>query len=195
MRGIAQRTVGPLNLTDAAVELLADPKKLDRTLKSLQDAQDRAQKSIDLAGPAQEIIAIRAEVAILKEQAVDAKGQALLDAENIVEEGKIQAQLIVDKATQEAGRTISDANSVAGDAELKLSQASNQVAAVEHKLVQRGAELKKVEEGLTERAAALDTIEAALNVRDAELTKLNDSLLQEKTRLTGISEQLTAALG
>ena len=56
---IGQAGVGPKSLSPATLELLANPKTLEKTLASLQSAQDEAKKAIALAGPATEILQIR----------------------------------------------------------------------------------------------------------------------------------------
>lgn len=192
---IAAATIGPHGLGQSTLELLADPRKLDKTLASLKDAQERAQTAIDLAGPATEIVAIRAEIEASKVEAEEAKGQALLEAEAITEEAKTQAQLIVDKGTQEAGRITQVAADEAEEIKKLISIRESAIAAVERKLEQRGAEVQRADDGLVERVKALDDREAALDTRDVEIEKLNDSLLKEKTRLADAREHLNAALG
>lgn len=191
---IATAGVGPRGLGQSTLELLADPKKLDKTLKSLQDAQDRAQTAIDLAGPAEEIVAIRAKIETSLVESEEAAAAALEDAEAIVEEGNVQAQLIVDKATQEAGRIKQEAEDEVEKTKKIISTKENAIAAVELKLNQRMAELQKDEDALDDREADLDATAAELDVRAADLETLNVSLLKEKTKLAGVREQIDAAL-
>ena len=193
---IGQPGVGPAQgLSPSTLELLANPTKLEKTLKSLRDAEEKATKTIELAGPAAEIVTLRAEAGTLYKAAEEANAQALLDAEAIVEEGNVQAQLIVDKATQEANREKAGASAEIDEVKKLIATKEASIAAVELKLNQRLVELQKDEDDLDDREADLDATAAELDVRAADLETLNVSLLKEKTKLAGAREQIDAALG
>ncbi len=192
---IGQSGVGPQGLSASTLELLANPNKLEKTLQSLRDAQKQAQDVIALAGPASEIVTIRAEVDALKASAEEANAKALEDAAAIVEEANNQATLIKDKARQKAAEVANEYADEAAEKNKLLDERERAIAAVESKLDQRKATLQGEREQITRAQDQLDARGAELDARSVELDDLNASLLQEKTKLAELREHLTSALG
>ena len=139
----------------AALELLADPTRLQNKIDQLKAAEESAREQIALAGPASEILSIRAAIDEDQTAAQQAVDDALDQAQAIVDEAKNQAELIVEKATQEADRLTSSAASRDDSAKLALDKAQDSIAAVESEkraLQVREDELGDAEASLHQKA-------------------------------------------
>lgn len=192
---IGAQSIGPQGLGQSTLELLADEKKLNKTLASLKQAQEDAQKAIDLAGPATEIVAIRAQVGAELEAAQEATAKAVADGQAIVDDAHGEAKKIVDAAHQKAAEVASEFADEAAEKNKLLDERKSTIAAVERKLEQRAAQLQGERDQITRAQDQLDERGAALDARAAELDELNSSLLQEKTKLAEAREHLNTALG
>lgn len=167
----------------AALELLADPQRLKSKIDSLKSAEETAREQIALAGPASEILSIRAAIDDEQKAAQEAINVALDQADSITEEAKNQAQLIVEKATQEENRLISEAESRNEGAKLALNRAENAMAAVESE--KRALQVRKDE---------LDDAEAVLHQKADELASREQELAGDKSRLAKARDAINAAL-
>lgn len=191
---IGMAGVGPKGLSSATLELLANPKALDKTLASLQSAENEAKKAIELAGPATEILQIRADIEVKLAEAEAVHDKAVEDAEAVEEKAKEKASQIVANAMQKAAEVANDFADEQAEKNKLLDKRESSIAAVESKLDQERAALQKVRDEQQEEHDALATQRTALAGRESEVESLKDSLLQEKTKLTDLREQLTAAL-
>jgi hypothetical protein len=162
-----------------ALELLADPQRLKSKIDQLKAAEESAREQIALAGPASEILKIRAEIEDDQKAAQGAVDAALDQAESIASEAKTQAELIVEKATQEANKLIDEAASRNEGAKLALSRAENAMAAVESEkraLQVREDELGEAETLLHQKADALASREQELAGDRSRLATARDAI-------------------
>lgn len=163
----------------AALELLANPQRLQAKIDQLKAAEDSAREQIALAGPASEILSIRANIDADREAAQKALDDALDKSEAIVEEAKTQARLIVDKATQESAQLVSESESRNESAKLLLEKAQHTRASVEseqQKLKAKWEELDAYDKSLQQRAADLDQSKRSLEGDQARLAKARDAI-------------------
>jgi hypothetical protein len=98
-----------------ALELLADPERLQSKIDQLRAAEEAAQKQIALAGPAGEILQIRSEIEGLKELAEVTLAGARDDANEILDKANSDAAFLRERAKEEsdAARDQAD-NTIAG---------------------------------------------------------------------------------
>jgi cell division septum initiation protein DivIVA len=109
--------------------------------------------------------------------------EALEKSEAIVEEAKTQAQLIVEKSTQETGALTAEAQSLRDSEKLALTRAENTVAAVESD--------KRANEA---RAGELDGRESSLQQKADALASREQELTGEKDKLAKVRDLINAAL-
>lgn len=166
-----------------ALELLANPQRLQSKIDSLKAAEESAREQIALAGPASEILSIRASIEDDQKAAQEAVDAALDQAESITSEAKNQAELIVEKATQEANTLVDQAASRNEGAKLALNRAENAIAAVESD--KRALQVRKDE---------LDDAEATLHQKAAELASREHELIGAQSRLATARDAINAAL-
>ena len=183
MSGAGAGLAGGQSQSFAALELLANPSQLQAKIDQLKDAENSAREQIALAGPASEILSIRAAIDEDQAAAQQAVDTALDQAENITSEAKNQAELIVEKATQEANRLTSEAESRNEGAKLALNRAENDIAAVESE--KRALQVRKDE---------LDDVEATLHQRADELASREQELAGDRSRLATARDAINAAL-
>jgi chromosome segregation ATPase len=161
----------------AALELLADPAKLQSKIDSLKAAEDAAREQITLAGPASEILQIREEIDGLKELAEDNYNGAKADAEALMSKAREDAAQIISKAHTEAAEAVEDANKVVEQAEAISSGAKTEhnAAVREREVVEaRKSEQDHRDETLQQKADALDAREQELEGEKAKLTEARE---------------------
>lgn len=192
---IGQAGLGPQGLSQSALELLANPEKLKKTHASLKEAQKQAQDAIELAGPAHEIIQIRAEV----EGELDKQRAATEAAERALEERIAEAET---KADEIVSAAVEKGNGLVADAEKARQKVLDEAALAKHEVrnAEQGLEaqrqqITKAQDQLDEVRAALDKRESELDSRSAELDDLNRSLLEEKAKLASVREQIASVVG
>ena len=93
----------------AALELLADPTRLQNKIEQLRAAEDSAREQIALAGPAGEILNIRAGIDSLKEEAEQHEQHAREECERLISEAGDASREIRQKAEREADEIVSTA--------------------------------------------------------------------------------------
>ncbi len=143
----------------AALELLADPAKLQAKIDSLKAAEENAREQIALAGPASEILKIRADIDADREEAELALINAHAEAERLVAEASESARTIVAKANEQAAELNAQADEINGIAAGNLATSNVAAAAVEadnKKVAVRVEQLNGVEESLQQKADALE---------------------------------------
>ena len=192
---IGAATIGPQGLGQSTLELLSDEKKLNKTLASLKKAQEDAQAAIDLAGPATEIVAIRAQVGdeLRKQQELTEQAQQVLDQKTAEAEAK--GDEIVAAAVERGNGIVAEAERNKEAALKEVAEANNGLRAQERELTATRESIREADNALTERENALNVRESELDSRSAELDQLNSSLLKEKTKLAEARERINAALG
>ena len=163
----------------AALELLADPQKLQNKIAQLKAAEESAREQITLAGPASEILKIRAEIDGLKELAADALKGAKADAAEIVEEAKNEAMEILADAEAEASRV----GIAAAERAAKTEEAHKEAAEVL-------AGNKKVTADLVQREKTLNDDQAKVDAAVADIESRESLLLQEKSKLASVREYI-----
>jgi cell division septum initiation protein DivIVA len=183
MSGAGAGIAGGQSQSFAALELLADPQRLQSAIEAFKSAEESAREQITLAGPASEILSIRAAIDEDQKAAQEAVDDALDQADAITGEAKNQAELIVEKATQEANRLTEEAASRNEGAKLALSRAESAMAAVES---EKGA--------LQVREDELGDVEAALQQQADELASREQELKGDRARLVTARDAINAAL-
>lgn len=183
MSGAGAGIAGGQSQSFAALELLANPSQLQAKIDQLKDAETSAREQITLAGPASEILSIRAAIDEDQKAAQEAVDNALDQAQSITDEAKNQAELIVEKATQEANEQVAEAASRNEGAKLALNRAENAMAAVESE-----------KKALQVREDELGDVEAALHQRADELASREQELAGDKARLATARDAINAAL-
>lgn len=183
MSGAGAGIAGGSGQSFDALELLANPQRLQAKIDSLKAAEESAREQIQLAGPAGEILSIRAEIDADRDAAQQALNDALDQAEAITSEAKTQAELIVDKATQEAGKQVGEAESRNAGAKLALEKAEGAIAAVESQ-----------KHALQVREDELGDAEIALQQKADELVSRENELTGEKAKLAEVRDAISAAL-
>jgi len=169
--------VTPSHETSGLLAVLENPELFKKRLEQLQETERKTQAVVDLAGPADEIVRMRKEIEADKEAAEVALSDALDQAEAIAAEAKGQAQLIVDKGTQEANRLTSEAESLRNSAAENSAAANSAVAAVEadkRANDTRAGELDGREASLQQQADALASREQELSGEKDKLTQVRD---------------------
>jgi len=183
MSGAGAGIAGNQSQSFAALELLANPTQLQSKIDSLKAAEESAREQIALAGPASEILSIRAAIDEDQKAAQQAVDDALDQGEAITAEAKNQAALIVEKATQEANKLIEEAASRNEGAKLALNRAENAIAAVESD-----------KRALQVREDELGDVEAALQQKAEELASRENELKGDRARLVTARDAINAAL-
>lgn len=161
----------------AALELLADPQKLQNKINQLKSAEESAREQITLAGPASEILKIREEMDDLKAQATEALRESRAGAEQIIQKAKNQAADIIADAEADAGRVAVAAADRATKTEEAYKEAAEKLAAA-----------KKEEKYLNERETKLTEDRKVLDARASDLESRASLLLQEKSKLASVRE-------
>jgi len=161
----------------AALELLADPVRLQSKIDSLKAAEDAAREQITLAGPASEIMKIRGEIDGLKELAEDNYNGAKADAEALMSQARDDAAQIISKAQAEAAEAVEDAKKVVEQADAISSGAKTEHSAAvrEREVVEaRKSEQDHREVTLQQKADALDTRAQELEGEKVELAEVRE---------------------
>lgn len=183
MSGAGAGIAGNQSQSFAALELLADPTRLQSKIDQLKSAEESAREQIALAGPASEIISIRAGIDADQQAAQQAVDDALDQAQSLVDEAKNQAELIVEKAQQEASTLVDQAASRNDGAKLALSRAENAMAAVESE-----------KRALQVREDELGDVESSLHQKADDLASREQELVGAQSRLAKARDAITAAL-
>jgi hypothetical protein len=163
--------------------LFEDSPQLAKKVADFEALQLKAQEAAAVLGGIDEIEGIRAQLKRDTEATDQALADALDQAEAIATESKNQAQLTVDKATQEASRIVAEANSVAAEAEQQRAQAAGEVTAV-----------KRDRTALTAREKELDGTESNLHQKADDLARREQELAGEKSKLAAARDAINAAL-
>lgn len=157
--------------------LFEDSPQLAKKVADFEELQRKAQEAAAVIGDVSEIASIKEQAKQARAEADTAMVDALAKSEAIVAEANGQAKLIVDKATQEAFRTVSDANSIGEAAEKNAATANSAIAAVESD--------KRANEA---RAGELDGQKASLQQKA-------DALASREQELKGEFEKLAEVRG
>lgn len=166
------------------LHLLADPDRFKKRLGDLQSQIDQAQVVIELVGLAREIETIRTRVEKERREAEEARNAARAEVANILKDGHVQAEGIIEAASKR-GVELTNA------AEAKVQDANDRQAQGQEKL----AEGQRKEAELNEFEQSLQTQSSALQQKEIELDELQQQLLKEKSELATVSEQIKAVTG
>jgi len=167
----------------SALELLADPKKLQGRIDALKQAEESAREQINLAGPASEIVAIRAEIDILKEEAQIVLDDAMNEADEIVESANSVAIEIVRASEESAHETEQEVADNVKQAEARISGIKTHETAVQRQI-----------EVANKRASDLDRMEKSLQQKADELEKRAQGLDGEADQFAKIRELIEPLL-
>lgn len=169
--------------SETLLEILSNPASMKRELKKLEEARVSAQKAIDLAGPADEVVNLR-----------DRLGKELEAEEEKVRQIRREINEVVESSANTSAKIIKDAEVSAEDiiksAEETRSIAVKMEVSAREKLSEAQAEADDVEEG----KKAILKREDSLNQREEELTELKTKLLQEKSKLATVRETIDQLL-
>ena len=171
----------------AMLGLLADPVALQAKYAQLEEARRQSQEVVDLAGPANEILAIRAQIDSLKAQAEAAGVQAAAAAQAISEEATQRAQTIIAEANVKA-------DALVAQAQLTVKAANEKMAAA----VEEQRKVVKANDDLSVYRAALDqaheenaTNEMGLAQREKVLASRLDTLAKAQQYLADTIKSLS----
>lgn len=118
---------------EGLLNVLADPAKFAAKLQELKDAEAKATETIILAGKAQEIVTIRAQIEGLLKQANDKLTNAEVQALHITEAAQEEAASIVEAARATADHLKADADLVS-----RLAAENHQKVAAELEALRGG---------------------------------------------------------
>jgi len=161
----------------AALELLADPTKLQQKIDSLKQAEENAREQIALAGPASEILQIRSEIGALKEEAEQTLGSARDDANEILDKANSDASFLRERADEEARAAREQADDTIAGAKKLADEATAAMAAVESTKRDVAAEIERINgigQTLQQKADALDVRAEELKGKEEQLVKVRE---------------------
>ena len=165
----------------AALELIANPAKLQEKIDSLKSAEASAREQIELAGPASEILQIRSEIDALKEEAQKLLESAMADATEIEMTANAVAVGIVKDAEDVADTEERQAAENVKKAESRVSGIKTHETAVQRQVEianQRSKDLDRREEELQQKAAALASREQELTGEAEKFVKVRELIVQ-----------------
>ena len=157
--------------------LIEDSPQLAKKIADFEDLQRRAQEAAAALGGISEIDSIKAQAKQARDEADTALAEALEKSEAVVSEAKSQAQLIVEKSTQDAGKLTTEAQNLHAAAAENSETAKGAIAAVESD--------KRANEA---RAGELDG-------RESSLQQKADALASREQELKGEFEKLAEVRG
>jgi cell division septum initiation protein DivIVA len=157
--------------------LFEDSPQLAKKVADFEELQRKAQEAAAVIGDVSEIASIKEQAKQARDEADTALAEALEKGNSIVEEAKSQAQLIVEKSTQEAGKLTTEAQNLHASAAENSEAAKSAVAAVESD--------KRANEA---RAGELDGQKASLQQKA-------DALASREQELKGEFEKLAEVRG
>tara|TARA_R110000787_G_scaffold251707_1_gene357234 strand:- start:110 stop:658 length:549 start_codon:yes stop_codon:yes gene_type:complete len=160
-----------------ALELLADPERLQSKIDQLRAAEEAAQKQIALAGPAGEILQIRSEIEGLKELAEVTLAGARDDANEILDKANSDAAFLRERAKEESDAARDQADNTIAGAKKLADDATAAMAAVESKKREVAGEidnLNSLGESLQQKADALDERANELKGKEDQLVKVRE---------------------
>jgi putative cell wall-binding protein len=178
---ITGRTIGEADGMLALIKFVSEPEVYRARLKELTDATDAHRKAIELVGPAEDILVLRAEAEAdrntARESALEAKAaaaEAKKDAKDIVKKAEQEAETTLTSARNAAAAIVSDAKSQLEKAEasgkqVKTEQAKNTAAqeAIKRMEVQLAASLQAVADERFE----LEELRTSLRNKLADISK------------------------
>jgi len=167
----------------AALELLADPTRLQAKIDSLKAAEDSAREQIELAGPASEILSIRAEIEAHVTEAAAQEQHARDECERLIAEAGDASREIRNNAKEQVAKEVAEAESRNAGAKLALEKAEGAMASVERE-----------KQALQVREDELGDAEATLQQKAEELVSREHELTGEKARLAEVRDAITAVL-
>lgn len=161
----------------AALELLADPTRLQNKIDQLKAAEESAREQITLAGPAGEILQIRSEIDGLKELAEVTLAGARDDANEILDKANSDASFLRERAKEEADAAREQADSTIAGAQKLADEATAAMAAVEstkREVAEKVNQLNGMSETLQQKADALDVRAEELKGKEEQLVKVRE---------------------
>ena len=160
-----------------ALELLADPTRLQAKIDQLRAAEEAAQEQIALAGPASEILQIRSEIEGLKELAEVTLAGARDDANEILDKANSDAAFLRERAKEESDAAREQADNTIAGAKKLADEAEAAMAAVESKKRDVAAGIDNLNSlgiELQQKADALDTRANELKGKEEQLVKVRE---------------------
>ena len=165
----------------AALELLANPAKLQEKIDSLKSAEASAREQIELAGPASEILQIRSEIDALKEEAQKLLESAMAEADEIVASAHEAEVVLLKDAEEDADNIEKLSVENVKKAESRVSGIKTHETAVQRQVEianQRSKDLDRREEELQQKAAALASREQELTGEAEKFVKVRELIVQ-----------------
>ena len=169
--------------TEVLLELLQDPAAVSDRLAEIKKAEDRAQVVIDLAGPSNEILQLREQIAQQaaeqEEMLKDCDAECVQRAQN----ADADAKAIIEAAQQQADGVRDQAERILGEANQKATEASQRL--------QVSADATVETDNL--RAELLAKI-SGVTLQSETFTQREQQLLKEKARIEDLVEYIRLAL-
>jgi cell division septum initiation protein DivIVA len=167
----------------AALELLANPEKLQKKLDSLEKAEKSAKAQIALAGPASEILKIRSQIDAELAEAHEERNKAHADVAKAIEDARVSADKLLAEAHEKAERIVMDAQDQLDLAESRRKEADEKLGAV-----------KAEAEALRQRTLKLDAWRDELSGKSDDLAPRETELEQRKVKFATVQEQIASLL-
>lgn len=155
------------------IDLLTNADAYAARLKELQDATDRFQEIVALAGPATEIVAMRKQIAAQQQALDDATKAANAEATALVADAKAEAQQLVADAQAEATRVRAAAKKLMDDA--IAAQADAQAKQQSAAIAKTAADAAKAD--FEAKSADLDVQLEAAKAAESEAQQTRDDIL------------------
>lgn len=168
----------------ATLKLLADPEEMQRRYAALQTAEARAKEVIALVGPAEEIVAMRKQIAEDLEGAKTALGEARMQAGIIVDDARRKVQAIEAEIAEKQK---------AADADVALYKA--EAKAARDAALASQAELKRLQAEYQGKLADVDNLKTQLEHEKEALVTSRVAFENRLHSLADIVEQFRGALG
>jgi cell division septum initiation protein DivIVA len=166
---------GGVNQLFDLIALVSDPQAYNDKVKALQEAIDRNQKLVDLAGPASDILILNERAKVANEEAQASIATAKAEAEKIILDAKTQAEQIRTDAKLEADSILVVARKTMSDADDELASAKKERATIakdKSDLKKATAEAKKATDDADQAKADADQAKAdAIATRQSILDK------------------------
>lgn len=167
------------------LSILADPEKFKERLSQLQAAEKSAADMVALAGPADEIVALRAKA---QQQFAEAANSRAL-ADGALLKAQSDSRQIVDEAERRGKEIIAKASAEAESIVLMANKTLEKAAAESKLLFERESDLARLEVELDRRLSELNAKEVDLKEREDQLAVRRANFLEAQQSLTNLIKE------
>ena len=165
------------------VKLMADPAELQKRMEAFRAAEERANSTIALVGPATEILAMRKQIEQDVAEAKSVLNVAREEAKLVVSQAEAKAAEIVKAAVSESQTAKAAAQATLDEAAAKLNEVIEQKAALEQQQAVLNDKMLELNDQIVRSKRAADEHEDAKRGFERSLTALRDIAGQFSTVL------------